>query len=177
MDFYELELMGDILSIGVQIDEVGRMYAYLNYQRCMRKTQQGAVSCCLELSVGEEELLTLELMEKHFVGGGRGQSCHNWTPFSLGTRPEVYGFNYQLGSLVVNMISLRLSRVSHQNARIPFFFHLIQISPSLHAIAIASAQKNKGSLEAESIVRAASMRVRFRLSTTPLCSGVRGVEV
>ncbi|GKG29372.1 hypothetical protein Tco_0416737, partial [Tanacetum coccineum] len=39
------------------------------------------------------------------------------------------------------------------------------------------AQKNKGSLEAESIVQAASTRVRFRLSTTPFCSGVRGVEV
>ncbi|GJW01726.1 hypothetical protein Tco_1556977 [Tanacetum coccineum] len=47
----------------------------------------------------------------------------------------------------------------------------------LHAVAIASAQKNKGSLEAESIVRAASTRVRFHLSTTPFCSGVRGVEV
>ncbi|GJZ46758.1 hypothetical protein Tco_0600590 [Tanacetum coccineum] len=46
-----------------------------------------------------------------------------------------------------------------------------------HAVAIALAQKNKGSLEAESIVRAASTRVRFRLSTTPFYSGVRGVEV
>ncbi|GJZ25072.1 hypothetical protein Tco_0562531, partial [Tanacetum coccineum] len=46
-----------------------------------------------------------------------------------------------------------------------------------HAVVIASAQKNKGSLEAESIVRAASTRVRFRLSTTSFCSGVRGVEV
>ncbi|GJS49483.1 hypothetical protein Tco_0599604 [Tanacetum coccineum] len=36
-----------------------------------------------------------------------------------------------------------------------------------HAVAIASAQKNKASLEADSIIRAASMRVRFRLSTTP----------
>nr|GFA62523.1 hypothetical protein [Tanacetum cinerariifolium] len=35
-----------------------------------------------------------------------------------------------------------------------------------HAVAIASAQKNKGSFEAESIVRAASTRVRFRLSIT-----------
>ncbi|GJZ23257.1 putative reverse transcriptase domain-containing protein [Tanacetum coccineum] len=46
-----------------------------------------------------------------------------------------------------------------------------------HAVAIPSAQKNKGSLEAESIVRAASTRVRFRRSTMPLCSGVPGVEV
>ncbi|GJT53472.1 hypothetical protein Tco_0988526 [Tanacetum coccineum] len=46
-----------------------------------------------------------------------------------------------------------------------------------HAVAIASAQKNKGSLEAESIVRAASIRVQFPLSTTPFFLGVRGVEV
>ncbi|GKC84394.1 hypothetical protein Tco_1140111 [Tanacetum coccineum] len=46
-----------------------------------------------------------------------------------------------------------------------------------HAVAIASAQKNKESLEAESIVRAASIRVRFCLSTMPFCSGVRGVDV
>ncbi|GJV61376.1 hypothetical protein Tco_1467476 [Tanacetum coccineum] len=39
---------------------------------------------------------------------------------------------------------------------------------SLHAVATASAQNDNGSLEAESIVRAASTRVRFRLSTTPL---------
>nr|GFA82995.1 hypothetical protein [Tanacetum cinerariifolium] len=39
-----------------------------------------------------------------------------------------------------------------------------------HAVGIASAQKNKGSCEAESIVRAASTRVRFRLSTTPFSS-------
>ncbi|GKB08019.1 hypothetical protein Tco_0836303 [Tanacetum coccineum] len=51
-----------------------------------------------------------------------------------------------------------------------------EICLSRHAVAIASAQKNKGSLEAESIVRAASTRVRFHLSTTPFCSGVRGVE-
>ncbi|GKB82810.1 hypothetical protein Tco_0949705, partial [Tanacetum coccineum] len=43
-----------------------------------------------------------------------------------------------------------------------------------HAVAIASSQKNRGSLEAKSIVRAASTRVRFRLSTTPFYSGVRG---
>ncbi|GJY78700.1 hypothetical protein Tco_0484501, partial [Tanacetum coccineum] len=36
---------------------------------------------------------------------------------------------------------------------------------------------DNGSLEAESIVRAASTRVRFRLSTTLFCSGVRGVEI
>ncbi|GKA42827.1 hypothetical protein Tco_0735487 [Tanacetum coccineum] len=46
-----------------------------------------------------------------------------------------------------------------------------------HTVAIASSQKNKGSLEAEIIVRATSTRVRFRLSTMPFCSGVRGVEV
>nr|GEW11311.1 hypothetical protein [Tanacetum cinerariifolium] len=37
-------------------------------------------------------------------------------------------------------------------------------------IAIDSVQKNNESFEAESIVRAASTRVRFRLSTTPSCS-------
>ncbi|GJV18351.1 retrovirus-related pol polyprotein from transposon TNT 1-94 [Tanacetum coccineum] len=41
-----------------------------------------------------------------------------------------------------------------------------------HAVATASAQNDNGSLEAESIVRAASTRVRFRLSTTSFCSGV-----
>nr|GFA60296.1 hypothetical protein [Tanacetum cinerariifolium] len=46
-----------------------------------------------------------------------------------------------------------------------------------HAVAIASAQKNKGSFEADSIVRAASTSVRFRLLTTPFCSGVQAVEV
>nr|GEX77196.1 hypothetical protein [Tanacetum cinerariifolium] len=38
------------------------------------------------------------------------------------------------------------------------------------------ALKNKESLEAESIVRAASTRVRFHLLTTPFCSGVQRVE-
>nr|GEY75863.1 integrase, catalytic region, zinc finger, CCHC-type, peptidase aspartic, catalytic [Tanacetum cinerariifolium] len=46
-----------------------------------------------------------------------------------------------------------------------------------HAVALASAQKNKGCVEAKSIVRAASIRVRFQLLTMPFCSGVRGVEV
>nr|GEV15790.1 hypothetical protein [Tanacetum cinerariifolium] len=63
---------------------------------------EGVVSCCLELSIGEEDPLTLE-----------------------------------------------------------------------HAVPIASAQKNKGSFEAESIVRVASTRVQFRRLTMPFCSGVR----
>ncbi|GJS71848.1 hypothetical protein Tco_1056143 [Tanacetum coccineum] len=49
-----------------------------------------------------------------------------------------------------------------------------------HAVAIASAQKNKGSLEAESIdVRQAQREKKcgYCLSTTPFCTGVRGVEV
>ncbi|GKB16146.1 hypothetical protein Tco_0850069 [Tanacetum coccineum] len=91
----------------------------------------------------------------------------------------MYGFNYQLGSLVVNSISLRQSGVSYQNARIPFFFHLVKIftiygqvtgatKDVKHAVGIASAQKNKGSLDAESIVRAVPrLRVNGRLSTTP----------
>ncbi|GJT52009.1 hypothetical protein Tco_0978166 [Tanacetum coccineum] len=45
-----------------------------------------------------------------------------------------------------------------------------------HAVATASAQNDNGSLEAESIVRAAH-KVRFRLSTMSFYSGVRGVEV
>ncbi|GJW10540.1 hypothetical protein Tco_1576367 [Tanacetum coccineum] len=59
----------------------------------------------------------------------------------------------------------------------PFFLSSCQDSPSLHAVAIASAQKNKGSLEDESIVRAASTKIQFCLSTMPLCSGVWGVDV
>ncbi|GJR53458.1 putative ribonuclease H-like domain-containing protein [Tanacetum coccineum] len=51
--------------------------------------------------------------------------------------------------------------------------HFVVLAGGQHAVAIASAQKNKGSLEAESIVRAASTRVRFRLSTMSFCSGVR----
>ncbi|GKF35497.1 hypothetical protein Tco_0112255, partial [Tanacetum coccineum] len=46
-----------------------------------------------------------------------------------------------------------------------------------HAVATALAQNDNGSLEAESIVQAASTRVRFHLSSTPFCLGVRGVEV
>nr|GEY15028.1 hypothetical protein [Tanacetum cinerariifolium] len=47
---------------------------------------------------------------------------------------------------------------------------LPQTAKKAHAFAIASAQKNKGSCEAKSIVRAASTRVWFRLSTTPFYS-------
>nr|GFA69192.1 hypothetical protein [Tanacetum cinerariifolium] len=39
-------------------------------------------------------------------------------------------------------------------------------------LATASAHRNIGALENISIVRAASTRVRFRLSTTPFCWGV-----
>nr|GFB64791.1 hypothetical protein [Tanacetum cinerariifolium] len=72
----------------------------------------GGVSCCLELLVGEEDLLTLEvpalknssykgpksifnsccdgmlylLKEKHFVVKEQGQSCHNLTPFVVRER-------------------------------------------------------------------------------------------
>nr|GEX61961.1 hypothetical protein [Tanacetum cinerariifolium] len=48
---------------------------------------------------------------------------------------------------------------------------------TIHAVAIASAQKNRGTLAALSIVRVASASVRFRLSTTPFCSGVRATDV
>ncbi|GJX91500.1 hypothetical protein Tco_0344826 [Tanacetum coccineum] len=104
MDFHGLELMGDLLSIDVQIDEVGRMCAYLTDQHSERMT----------------------LLLHIFTISG----------YVTGATKDVK-----------------------------------------HAVVIASAQKNKGSLEAESIIRAASMRVRFRLLTTPFCSGVRRVEV
>ncbi|GKF45745.1 hypothetical protein Tco_0135547 [Tanacetum coccineum] len=70
----------------------------------------------------------------------------------------MYCFNYQSCSPVVDTVASATKDVKH-------------------AVAIASAQKNKGSLEVESIVRAALMRVWFRLSTMTFCSGVRGVEV
>nr|GFA26686.1 hypothetical protein [Tanacetum cinerariifolium] len=38
MDFHELEITGDLLSIGVHIDEVGRMCAYLTDQHSKRMT-------------------------------------------------------------------------------------------------------------------------------------------
>nr|GFC59831.1 hypothetical protein [Tanacetum cinerariifolium] len=47
----------------------------------------GGVSCYLELSVEEEDptLVVMELLhllkEKHFIDGGRGQSCHSLTLF------------------------------------------------------------------------------------------------
>ncbi|GKD75895.1 hypothetical protein Tco_1334177 [Tanacetum coccineum] len=47
----------------------------------------------------------------------------------------------------------------------------------LGVVAIASSQKKSGSLEAESIVRTASTKVQFHLSTTPFCSGVRAMDV
>ncbi|GJW78562.1 hypothetical protein Tco_0499491 [Tanacetum coccineum] len=72
------------------------------------------------------------------------------------------GFNYQPCSLVVDTISL-LDEWEFSNLNMhtdPFFLSSYPSSYHLwlvkHAVAIASAQKNKGSLEAESIVRAAS---------------------
>ncbi|GKE26275.1 hypothetical protein Tco_1441659 [Tanacetum coccineum] len=55
MDFHELKKTGDLLSIGVQIDEAG------------------GVSCCLELSMGEEDLLTLEVPA--VKNSSRSNSC------------------------------------------------------------------------------------------------------
>nr|GEV38628.1 hypothetical protein [Tanacetum cinerariifolium] len=46
-----------------------------------------------------------------------------------------------------------------------------------HAVAIASSQKNSGSLEAKSIVRAALTVVQIRHSTTSFCSSVREIFV
>nr|GEV05946.1 hypothetical protein [Tanacetum cinerariifolium] len=94
MDFHELVLEGDLWSIGIQ----------------NRMVDEGGVSCCLELSVGEEDLLTFEvpvlkihrtkdqkedptlvvtellylLKEKHVVVVEQGQSCHNLMPFVIG---------------------------------------------------------------------------------------------
>nr|GEZ76460.1 Gag-Pol polyprotein [Tanacetum cinerariifolium] len=48
---------------------------------------------------------------------------------------------------------------------------LLQFDRLDHAMAIASAQKNRGTLAALSIVRATSTSVRFRFLTTPFCSG------
>ncbi|GKB58462.1 MAK10-like protein [Tanacetum coccineum] len=84
MDFLELVLAGDLWSIGVQIDDVG------------------GVSCCLELSVGEEDLLILEVpavKNSSYKGPNRrsnsccdgavvsadGETCCSW-----GTGPEFY---------------------------------------------------------------------------------------
>ncbi|GJV37201.1 hypothetical protein Tco_1409678 [Tanacetum coccineum] len=90
----ELELMGDLLSIGVQIDEAG------------------GVSYCVELSVGKEDLLTLEVT------------------------------------------AVKMDRIDDPTLVVTELLHLLKDKHFvvMHAVAIASAQKNKGSLEAESIV-------------------------
>ncbi|GJR16100.1 hypothetical protein Tco_0798752 [Tanacetum coccineum] len=86
MDFHKLEIMGDLLSIGVQIDEVGRMCG---------------VSCFLELSKGEEDLLTLEVpvvkISSYIGPNKRSNSCcdeavvsaEGETFYSWGARPEL----------------------------------------------------------------------------------------
>nr|GFC81353.1 hypothetical protein [Tanacetum cinerariifolium] len=72
MDFYKLKITGDLLFIGVQIDKVCRMCAYLTDQH----SEDDSTS---------SQMLYL-LKGKHFVVGARGQSCHNLTPFVVGER-------------------------------------------------------------------------------------------
>ncbi|GKF96579.1 hypothetical protein Tco_0292400, partial [Tanacetum coccineum] len=76
--------------------------------------------------------------------------------------------------------------ISHQNARITFLLHLVKFFTISGYVASETkdvkvfetlVQKNKGSLEAESVVRAASTRVRFHLSTMPFYSGVKAMDV
>nr|GFA97368.1 integrase, catalytic region, zinc finger, CCHC-type, peptidase aspartic, catalytic [Tanacetum cinerariifolium] len=55
--------------------------------------------------------------------------------------------------------------------------HVETMSPLYLVPAYRRSQKNRGTLAALSIVRAASTSVRFRLSTTPFCSGVRATDV
>ncbi|GJU45114.1 hypothetical protein Tco_1202380 [Tanacetum coccineum] len=81
---------------------------------------------------------------------------------------------------------LESSTISHQNARITFLLHFVKFFTISGYVASATkdvkvfetlVQKNKGSLEAESVVRAASTRVRFRLSTMLFYSGVEAMDV
>ncbi|GKD65533.1 hypothetical protein Tco_1307641, partial [Tanacetum coccineum] len=106
----------------------------------------GGVSCCLELSVGEEESLTLEVYavkNSSYKGPKRrSNSCCDRTVVSA--EEETF---------------CATKDVKVSNRRFPVIDDV-----------------NKGSLEAESIVRATLTRVRFRLLTTPFYSGVRGVE-
>ncbi|GJS22994.1 putative ribonuclease H-like domain-containing protein [Tanacetum coccineum] len=107
----------------------------------------------------EEDLLTLEVLTvKNSSYKGRIEDPTLVT--ELLTRPEV------LFSTDVSVISLISSNLMCMDSNI-----------NQHAVAIASAQKNKGSLEAKSIVQATSTRVRFHLLTMPFCLGVRGVDV
>ncbi|GKA14343.1 hypothetical protein Tco_0693989, partial [Tanacetum coccineum] len=128
---------------------------------------------CLDLNmhaVGEEDLLTREVpslknssykgpkRRSNFCCDGTVVSAEGETFCSSGAGSRWKGFKTirppPLGSLVVTSATKDVK----------------------HAVANASAQKNKGSLEAESIIRAALTRVRFRLSTTPFCQVVRGLQ-
>ncbi|GJU54539.1 hypothetical protein Tco_1228253 [Tanacetum coccineum] len=125
---------------------------------------EDGVSCGAELSVGEEDLLTREVpVLKNLTYKGpkrRSNSCCDGTIISAegetfcswGTGPELHDIPSTEWSILPECTDpLFLSSY-------PDFYHLWL------------AQKNKGSLEAESIVRAASTRVRFHLSTMPFCS-------
>ncbi|GKA50770.1 hypothetical protein Tco_0743843 [Tanacetum coccineum] len=93
-----------------------------------------------------------------------------------------------LTKLILLSISVQIDEVGRMCAyltdqhseRMTLLLHVPDDDGSVLSIACgcnSSTQKNKGSLEAERIVRAASTRVRFRLLTKLFCSGVRGVEV
>ncbi|GJU22282.1 hypothetical protein Tco_1155624 [Tanacetum coccineum] len=71
----------------------------------------------------------------------------------------------------------RHSTDTNRRAIVRTHMRILSVIRIEHAVATDSAQNDNGSLEAESIVRAASTRVRFHLSTTPFCSDVQGVEI
>ncbi|GKF38436.1 hypothetical protein Tco_0118497, partial [Tanacetum coccineum] len=59
MDFHELVQAGDLLSIGIRNCVVDRSLSCWVVEDGLFIV--GGLSCCLELSLGEEELLTLEV--------------------------------------------------------------------------------------------------------------------
>ncbi|GJX64322.1 hypothetical protein Tco_0666845 [Tanacetum coccineum] len=107
----EKEEIGSLETKSNNIDDVGRMYACSNCQHFEKMTLLLHIPVYkIELSVGEEDLLTLEVPAvknssykgpnrrfnsccdgavvsangEHFIVGARGQSCHNLTPFVIG---------------------------------------------------------------------------------------------
>ncbi|GJR07527.1 ribonuclease H-like domain-containing protein [Tanacetum coccineum] len=143
------------------------------YKAFMRRLEK---TCVLRRQRKSELLLSEQLV----------QMIH----FKFNTSPELYDFlakwfvdefpDFEDRVLDCNISSSKgMKRYSTLVVRICLFMLKEQILSwgHGHAVTTASAQNDNGSLEAESIVRAASTRVRFRLSTTPFCSGVRGVEV
>ncbi|GJS55735.1 hypothetical protein Tco_0629097 [Tanacetum coccineum] len=140
MDFHKLVLADDLWSIDIRNHVADRRIdKFILLNLC-------GVSCCLELLVGEEDLLTLEVpavKNSSYKGPKRrSNSCCDGAVVSA--EGETF---CSWGTGATKDVK--------------------------HAVAIALAQKNKGSLEAESIVQAASTRVRFRLFDIAVLSGVR----